>query len=262
MKNINKYIFLGIILLSSLIILPKITEGMSRKKKKCRKKCRKKDKDYEYSGGVCECIKKKKSSSKSSGKSSGGLCLGSKTIITTEQGKKELNELRIGDRILISNGLYSTVCYIRHHNKDKSCDHYRITFSDNQSIYITGEHLVYNHNDELVCAKTLKVGNILAGSDSIITKIEIVKDIPLTPVVIEGYIMIAGKKVSCWSGNVKNANNLNKLMAYVKKAFENGMSVEYVSNQIHEIYEMYSKNGKNLNKIEPIAQTACKKIMV
>ena len=184
MKNRNKYIFLGIILLSSLIILPKITEGMSRKKKRCRKKCKKKDKDYEYSDGVCECIEKKKSS--------GGSCLGSKTIIMTEQGKKELNELRIGDRILISNGLYSTVCYIRHHDKDKSCDHYRITFSDNQRIYITGEHLVYNHNDELVCAKTLKVGNTLAGSNSIITQIEIVKDIPLTPVVIEGYMMIAG----------------------------------------------------------------------
>ena len=254
MKNRNKYIFLGIILLSSLIILPKITEGMSRKKKKCRSKCKDKDKDYEYSDGVCECIEKKKSS--------GGSCLGSKTIIMTEQGKKELNELRIGDRILISNGLYSTVCYIRHHDKDKSCDHYRITFSDNQTIYITGEHLLYNHNDELVCAKTLKVGNTLAGSNSIITQIEIVKDIPLTPVVIEGYMMIAGKKISCWSGNVKNANNLNKLMEYVKKAFENGMSVEYVSNQIHEIYEMYSKNGKNLNKIEPIAQAASKKIMV
>ena len=93
-------------------------------------------------------------------------------------------------------------------------------------------------------------------------QIEIVKDIPLTPVVIEGYMMIAGKKISCWSGNEKNANNLNKLMEYVKKAFENGMSVEYVSNQIHEIYEMYSKNGKNLNKIEPIAQAASKKIMV
>ena len=73
MKNRNKYIFLGIILLSSLIILPKITEGMSRKKKRCRRKCKDKDKDYEYSDGVCECIEKKKSS--------GGSCLGSKTII-------------------------------------------------------------------------------------------------------------------------------------------------------------------------------------
>ena len=51
------------------------------------------------------------------GDSGGGFCLGSKTIIMTDQGKKELNELRIGDRMLISNGFYSTVCHIRHHDK-------------------------------------------------------------------------------------------------------------------------------------------------
>ena len=242
---------LAFILLIAVLSKPRIREGKGNKLASAGESCDTK--------GACEgtldCVNNVCTQPE-------GGCLGSKTIIMTEQGKKELNELRIGDRILISNGLYSTVCHIRHHDKDKPCVHYSITFSDNQSIYITGDHLVYNHNDELVCAKTLKVGNTLAGSNSTITQIEMVKDIPLTPVVVEGHMMIAGKKISCWSGDVKNANNLNKLMEYVKKAFENGMSVEYVSNQIHEIYEMYSKNGKKLNKIEPIAQAASKQIMV
>jgi len=256
MKNKNMYIFLGIILLTSLVISPKIMEGLSFKKR-CRRNCRKKDKDYEYDrkDKTCECKEKEK-------KESSGACLGSKTIVMTDQGEKQLCELVIGDRILISDGLYSTVCHIRHHDRDKSCVHYRITFSDNKTIYITGEHLVYNQEDKLVCGKSLKVGNTLAGSNSTIMNIEKVNDIPLTPIVVEGYMMIAGKKISCWSGNEKNATNLNKLMQYAKKAFENGMTVEYVSNQIHEIYEMYSKNGKKLSKIEPIAQVASKEIVV
>ena len=253
MNHKNKTVMfcaLAFILLIAVLSKPRIREGKGNQGGSEGEECRKQP----CKGGL-DCIDGVCTKPE-------GLCLGSKTIVMTEEGKKELNELRIGDRILISNGLYSTVCHIRHHDKDKSCLHYRITFSDNQRIYITGNHLVYNHNDELVCAKTLKVGDTLAGSKSTITQIEMVKDIPLTPVVIEGYMMIAGKKISCWSGNLKNANNLNKLMEYVKKAFENGMSVEYVSNQIHEIYEMYSKNGKKLNKIEAIAQAASKQIMV
>tara|TARA_B110000438_G_scaffold293316_1_gene332971 strand:- start:548 stop:1168 length:621 start_codon:yes stop_codon:yes gene_type:complete len=67
MKNKNMYIFLGIILLTSLVISPKIAEGLSFKKR-CRKKCRKKDKDYEYDrkDKLCECKEKKKKESSGS----------------------------------------------------------------------------------------------------------------------------------------------------------------------------------------------------
>lgn len=47
MKNKNLYIFLGIVLLTSLIISPKIIEGLAERnksKKKCKKYCKKKNK--------------------------------------------------------------------------------------------------------------------------------------------------------------------------------------------------------------------------
>ena len=192
----------------------------------------------------------------------GCACLGSRNIVMTDQGEKLLGELQIGDRILVSDDLYSTVCHIRNHGYIPF-SHIKFTLSDDKIIIITSEHLVYNQNHNLVCAKKLQIGDKIYGSNSIITNIEIVDDIPLTPIVVEGYINISGKKISCWSGTEENAFNLNKLMIYVKKALKNGMTVENLSKQIHDVYEMYYENGKQLDeKIDLIAKLASQQIPI
>ena len=86
MKNKNLYIFLGIVLLTSLIISPKIIEGLAKRnksKKKCKKYCKKKKKKASWKRNrqpkSARCICKDKApsgggggSSSSSSSSSGG----------------------------------------------------------------------------------------------------------------------------------------------------------------------------------------------
>ena len=123
--------------------------------------------------------------------------------------------LKIGDRVLTMDGSYSTVFHIRNHGF-VPCPHIKFTFSDNETIIITNKHLVYNKDNKLVRAETLDVGDSMYGSDSAIVKREMVLDIPLTPILAEGNIEIAGRKISCWSNTVENAKNLNVLMEHVK----------------------------------------------
>ena len=68
-----------------------------------------------------------------------GKCEYVKNKVFTPQGRKEIGELKVGDYVIGSNGKPTKVLQV--HPQDKKKPLYRITFSDNFSLLVSGEHL-------------------------------------------------------------------------------------------------------------------------
>jgi len=102
-----------------------------------------------------------------------------------------------------------------------------------------------------VCANTLRVGDTLQStsghSADVVTVIDIdgVDDIPLTPVLTAGTVVVGGAVVSCWAQSEENAQIIDKLMVHAAKHAKTH-SVEETSASCHRVYEMFKSSGKNL----------------
>jgi len=112
---------------------------------------------------------------------------------------------------------------------------------------LTKEHLLYNSNNKLVRAYSLKIGDIVNGKNRKIINIEFVYDIPLTPCIVEGVMDIQGKMISCWSHNEENAKKMEALCGQIRSAFAMNISVETISKMAHNVYKKYHKSGKDLS---------------
>jgi hypothetical protein len=153
-----------------------------------------------------------------------------------------------------------------HDHGFEACAHYRLTLSNSEAIVLTGDHLVHNAAGKRVCANTLSVGDALLSapgySDDVVTVVGIdgVDDIPLTPTVAAGTVVVGGALVSCWAQSEKNAQCMDKI---IMKAAEYAKrhSVEETSAFCHRAYGMFKAINKNEEKIEEVffhaAVTAC-----
>lgn len=185
----------------------------------------------------------------------GGQCIGSSTVLQTSYGLKKLENIIPGEKILtwnIKNNTteYQTVIGIYHHENVKT-PHFEITTNHGDRIVISKNHNIYRSNSTLVQAWQLSVGDELKtinGFD-IIKTINIIYDIPLTPIVIQGNVISGnGAVVSCWSGDEENVNLMNTLVKIIESYVETH-TVDETSKMIQEAYTIFRDNSKSIDII-------------
>ena len=191
----------------------------------------------------------------------GGGCIGYNTILDTDKGKVKLKELKEGDKILsydkdTNTILYSTIYYIRNHGNKKIL-HYKIKLSNSDIVNLSKEHLLILENDKYIQAQKIKVGDKIKNvynQTVIVKEIEKIYDIPLTPVVLCGNIILPNKSIiSCWSGDLKNVNIMNRLSKEISKYVEY-YTINELKKIIHNFYEIFKLNKRDLTKINSIVK--------
>ena len=188
-------------------------------------------------------------------KNTGG-CIGSETILDTNRGKIKLKELKIGDKVLsykkeTNTILYSTVYYIAEHSNIPR-KHYKITLSNGDCINLSKEHLLILSDNKYIQTENAMIGykikNVYNQIVSIIN-IEKIQDIPLTPVVLCGNIILPNKTIiSCWSHDEKNAIECNKLCDLVSQHIHK-YTLEQISDIIENGYNLFKLKNKNRDKM-------------
>ena len=130
----------------------------------------------------------------------------------------------------------------------KYTHHLNISLNSGDTISLTPEHLLISENGNLRCADTFQLGEKLFDG-SIISNISVINDIPLTPILLSGKIMLPNSSkvvVSCWAQSTENATNMDKLMS-ILIPYTKQFSVSMISNLIHGFYTEFVNYGKNMN---------------
>jgi hypothetical protein len=80
------------------------------------------------------------------GRSKRGLpisCFAAGTIVTTQEGEKKIEDLKVGDKVLSDDGTYNNVEVIQMQDSD---DIYELTFME-ETFVVTGNHLILTKED-------------------------------------------------------------------------------------------------------------------
>lgn len=189
--------------------------------------------------GVCSSL----SATKDGGDCS-GLCIGGSTLLQTENGIQTLNTITPGTKVmtLINNEqkLQPILCIYTHGEIMEN--HLEILTDNGDRIVLTEDHYIYLQNGDMVHGKDLKIGDKL--NKSIIMKINTIKDIPLTPVLVGGIVITKGNTiVSSWSGTKENINLMNGLLKLINE-FILTHTVEEVASVIQATYTEFRNNDK------------------
>lgn len=185
-------------------------------------------------------------------------CIGSSTELVSESGAKRLSELTVGDKILsydstTGESKMSTIYWIRVHDMTK---HYRIT-TTTDVFTLSSEHLVLLQTGEYVRTRNLKVNDNLFSLDneSIVTNIDIVEDVAMSPIVLEGKVVMPNSTVvSCWSGTSHNADKMDSLMKVIG-LYTNKYEVAELSDIIEKFYMSFLENDKDMTKVSTILKS-------
>ena len=192
----------------------------------------------------------------------GGGCLGSHCLLQTSNGMKELKNIKVGEKLLSFNTKtnkisYETIYYIRSHD-DLPIINYKI-FLGSDLVIMSPDHLVLLKDDKCRRADSLIIGdkikNIVDGY-SIVTDIQYVYDIPLTPVVLNGTIVLPNNSIiSCWT---KDQNNIDKMQILMEltRPYTFKFTPDEVASMMHTIYNYFNSESKDTTKLDTIMKNS------
>jgi hypothetical protein len=184
-------------------------------------------------------------------------CIGSETIMLTDRGNLKLSDIKVGDKILsydrtTKQSRMSTVHWIRVHDMS---NHYRITTSSD-TFNLTRDHLVLLDTHEYIPTEHLRIGDKLLSCRGVseIMNIELINDIAMSPVVIDGTVtMPNGTVISCWSHNKENADKMDKLMKLIE-LHKDRYTLSELEELIERFYLTFLQTHKNMDKVNNILQ--------
>ena len=188
-------------------------------------------------------------------KSSDSSCIGSETMMMTLKGEIKLKNLKVGDKILTfdrhtKSTKLSTIHWIRVHNKTL---HYKV-HTTTDTFILSPEHLVLLNSNHYLKTCDLKIGDQLlsTGNVSKVVKIEPIDDIAMSPIVLDGTVVMPNcTVVSCWSGDKDNADKMDSLMNIIRELRTN-YTIHELSQIIESFYLSFLQNNKDMRKIPKI----------
>lgn len=134
-----------------------------------------------------------------------GVCFPASARVTTREGKKRMNELVIGDEVLVKSGVYSPVFMFTHRTGSVRYMFLKVS-TESLSITLTRGHYLYV-NGKLAMAESVRVGDTVIewdGGDGKVTKVERLWDNGLyNPQTISGDIVVDGIVASCYTVRVE-----------------------------------------------------------
>ena len=156
---------------------------------------------------------------------------------------------------------YQTVIYRRTHGNEL-INHYKIilkTYNGRHDVVtLSPDHLVVLPDNSYKRADKLRTRDKLKNSFnqySTIINITLIKDIPITPVVLSGKICLLNNTiVSCWSGDKQNVEKMTILMD-LTRPYTKKYSPEEVSVMMHNVYEKFNEKKKDTENLEDILKS-------
>jgi hypothetical protein len=170
----------------------------------------------------------------------GEPCFGATCPIETRRGIIQIGQLRNGDYVKTlskENKIEEQIVfYIREHDsRSYEAKHLDILFDDDTKLVLTINHMVYDKNNELITAGSLQIGDSIKGSNAKILEINEIMDIPLTPTVTNGNIIIHNKVISCFSNSAENVHKMNE---FVQANIEEVHRLPFTEERLAELQKM------------------------
>jgi hypothetical protein len=185
-------------------------------------------------------------------------CIGSETHLVSESGVMKLKDLKVGDKVLTydrknNKTNMSTIHWIRVHDNTQ---HYRIK-TNNSVFNLSPMHLAMLESNEYKQARFLSVGDKLLtseGAPSEIIDITLTEDVAMSPIVVDGTIVMTDYTVvSCWSGDKENADKMDMLADIVRRIVDM-YTISELEDIIENFYMSFLESGKDVNKVSNILQ--------
>lgn len=189
----------------------------------------------------------------------GGGCLGSECKVITSKGLIKLKDVNPGDKLLSCNHDYTdisleTVWCIRTHGP-VLIKHYNITFDSGDNLILTPEHLLITEDKKYVKAEDIRVNQRMLNLDksySSVLTIEEILDVPLTPILLTGNVVLPNRTVvSCWSHDEENVKYITKLIEMIKP-----YTLKYTPEEMNVImsngYDSLDRQGKNTDDFNKV----------
>lgn len=163
----------------------------------------------------------------------GSVCFPSDAKVQLESGAvKQMREVEIGDRVLVSHGVYSEVFMFTHRDSARLHTFISLITSCGHVMTSTKGHYIYI-NKRLSEAFTARIGDTLELSNGTVTRIEsishVVKRGLYNPQTVQGDIIVNGIRASTFTRTVKPmaAQAVLTPLRAVYKMFGWGGSMDY-----------------------------------
>ncbi len=192
-------------------------------------------------------------------------CLGENDKALKKNGEVSLlKDVVIGDYIFDGDSFTKvlTVEYGRQQNMMKMFLTNIQNISDETTVTLTGNHLLYDLNDELMTAKDVKIGDIIFNN-YLVNKIENDLQHSSTPVTYSGYLQVnGGVKVSSYPRSKKFASLVHNYLSTFRWFSDNiseqitGKLLEWISTDHHFWYRLmgdaFWENSFNFHAFTPL----------
>ena len=137
----------------------------------------------------------------------GSVCFPASASVELENGEtKTMDKVNIGDKVKVSNGLYSEVFMFTHKMADIKSDFVNVETTSGVSLKLTKGHFLYV-NGAMTAAKTIKVGDSLElgnGGSTVVTSVSMEQSTGLyNPQTVHGDIIVNGVRVSTYTTTVE-----------------------------------------------------------
>lgn len=179
-----------------------------------------------------------------------GVCFPADATVELEDGSiKKMDQVELGDRLLVADGVYSDVFMFSH--KDAASVHrfVKMTTVDGRSVSATAGHYLYI-NDRLAAAASAKAGDMLQSSDGsniAIEKVESVRKAGLyNPQTLHGDIVVDSIRASTFTRTVE-LGTAQALLAPLRMLYSSlGMSATFLDKGANTIASYLPKGHAEL----------------
>lgn len=136
-----------------------------------------------------------------------GVCFPASASVQLESGSlKRMDELVIGDRVAVSDGVFSEVFAFTHKDAAVSYDFVQISTASGATLTLTPSHYIYA-NGHLIAAKDVVVGDsveLSSGLPTTVTNVATARDVGLyNPQTVHGDIIVNGIRASTYTTAVQ-----------------------------------------------------------
>lgn len=151
------------------------------------------------------------------------VCFPGHVTVQMQDGSvKQMNEVQLGDRVLVEGGKYSEVFMFTHKMADVRYRFVHLTTDIGAKLALTSGHYIYV-NGHLAAAATVKQGDSLMLADSTLTKVTAVDSVMSTglfnPQTVHGDIIVNGLRASTYTTTVR-PNTAHALLAPLRAVYE------------------------------------------
>jgi len=133
--------------------------------------------------------------------------------------------------------------------------------TDETTVTMTGNHLLYDVNNELITAEKIDIGHVIFGK-YVVTDITHVKEYSATPITFSGYLSVNGVKVSSYPGSPRFASLVHDYLHILRWLSDNvneyasATIMDWLSAEYHFYYAMmpeeFWENSFNFHAFAPV----------